>query len=361
MFNIRYAKDKGDGYFKLLKLCTIEKHIDDLTLSKDDLNGTLDLLPQMESSLKRLIPLINCKSIELDLFKDLHSQTQSILNEGTLKGIVTELAKKKQLNFIVDILSEFQIPIILLKGAAFTNTIYSKDAPRTSNDLDILVREEHWEHVCDLLRLAMKYQAKEQPDVFGDLYEISFVPKIKVGASVDLHKGLIHPKLFKIDYTELWNESLIYEGLNNKLVRVLSPEHTLIHQALHAYKDMDFAKYNMVDTHHILANVCINEDVLLKASKKYKATIPLYIILYNCKYIIGSKIDDKLLNILRPNKFQRYLCQYLLKSNYSQPLDGKKSYKYRVNQTISVFLFTSSFFNSLSFFCLYISSYIKGK
>jgi len=64
--------------------------------------------------------------------------------------------------------------------------------------------------------------------------------------------SLIHPLLFNINKQQWWGNSVEHPNYNYELVRALSPEHTLIHQAFHTYKDMDFSKYNLVDSHEII-------------------------------------------------------------------------------------------------------------
>jgi hypothetical protein len=45
----------------------------------------------------------------------------------------------------------------------------------------------------------MEYAPKHNQNVLNDYYEVSFRPRGKSGAIVDLHRSLIHPDIFKLD------------------------------------------------------------------------------------------------------------------------------------------------------------------
>lgn len=253
------------------------------------------------------------------------------------------------------------IPLILLKGAAFTEVLYSSQAPRTSNDLDILIQKKHWHKAVSAIKTVMNYTEKPQPDVFGDLYELSFVPKNKVGSALDLHASLIHPLLFKICEEQLWKKSVKHPSFTNELVRTLSPEHALIHQALHAYKDMDFCKYNLVDSHEIINTQTPDLEKTIAIAKQWGAVTPLYVLLKNCSLIMESDIDNKLLNSIKPSFFVNYMTKKLLKSRFTQPIENRKPLRYRVNQVLGQFIFTGSIIRPLSLQWLFVKSLILSR
>jgi len=356
MTDFAYAEDKGETYFELIKLAKQTNSQNEVLTGNSQSIETLNTLIDYKSSHKRLLPLLKAKALQLNIFEDLLPEVQQILNIETKVGVITELAKKSQLTNIINALAKQEIPIILLKGSAFQNIIYSSKAPRTSNDIDILVREENWDQVVTALENIMDYQEKTQPDVFGDLYEISFVPQGNIGSAVDLHKALIHPHLFTIDEQSLWDDSIESPAYNNTLVRVLSPEHSLIHQALHAYKDMDFAKYNLLDTYEIINQLKPNFYKLFDSAKKWGVNMPLYILLQNNVVLMGSRVDHVSAKQIVPSKLRRYVVSKLLLSKNRQPSNGVKSVKYRINQVLSQFFFTASIKNALSLQLAYLKS-----
>ena len=368
--SLDFVKEHNETYFELLRLARISEcsgnHVIDLSAATTLLNK----LPLLHNGRKqkehqRIIPLLNDKAHKLAIFKALSAESQKILTTITQQGIVTELARKRQLNNIIAVLSTHNIPMILLKGAAFADVLYSAKAPRTSNDLDILIQQKHWHQAVSLIKTIMNYTEKSQPDVFGDLYELSFIPKGKMGAALDLHASLIHPLLFKISEEQLWENSVEHPSFNNKLVRMLSPEHALIHQAVHAYKDMDFSKYNLVDSHEIIMAQKPDIKKTIVIAKEWGAITPLFALLKNCSEVMGSDIenyiDSDVLKQIEPNPVIYKVMVKLVKSRFTQPIANKKPFRYRVNQVIGQFVFSGSILRPLALQWLYVKSALRQR
>ena len=365
--SLDFVKEHNETYFELLRLAGINNGTDNDVIERNATIALLNKLPLFKKEHKRLIPLLNDKAHKLAVFNALSAESQKTLMLGTQQGIVTELASKKQLNNIISALSEDNIPLILLKGAAFADVLYSSQAPRPSNDLDILIQKQHWHKAVSLIKTLMKYTEKAQPDVFGDLYELSFIPKGKIGAVVDLHASLIHPLLFNIDDAQLWGNSVEHPSFNNQLVRVLSPEHALIHQAVHAYKDMDFCKYNLVDSNEIINAQQADIKQTIVIAKQWGVSTALFILLKNCAEIMGTNIENKnnsesdLLQQIKPNIIMYKIMVKLLKSRFTQPIANTKPLRYRVNQIIAQFVFSGSVLRPLALQWLYVKSAIKKR
>ena len=372
--SLDFVKEHNETYFELLRLARIsecaDSHVDHNDIDRRKAITVLNQLPffheeHKQKEHKRIIPLLNDKAHKLAIFKALSAESQKILTTITQQGIVTELARKRQLNNIIAVLSAHDIPIILLKGAAFADVLYSQQAPRTSNDLDILIQKKHWHQAVSLIETLMNYIEKAQPDVFGDSYELSFIPKGKMGSALDLHASLINPLLFKISEEQLWENSEEHPSCNNKLVRMLSPEHALIHQAIHAYKDMNFSKYNLVDSHEIMMAQKPDIRKTIVIAKEWGAIIPLFALLKNCSEVMGSDIenyiDSDLLKQIAPNPIIYKVMVKLIKSRFTQPIGNKKPFRYRVNQVLGQFVFSGSVVRPLALQWLYVKSALSQR
>ena len=153
-------------------------------------------------------------------------------------------------------------------------------------------------------------------------------------------------------------------NFNNKLVRMLSPEHALIHQALHAYKDMDFSKYNLVDSHEIICTQKPDIQKTITIAKEWGANGALFVLLKNCIEIMGTELDsdgDLLkqmppLEKITPNPIIYKFMVKLLKSRFTQPIRNKKPLRYRVNQLLAQFVFSGSAVRSLALQWFYVKS-----
>ena len=356
-----YIKEQDKVYCDLLKLASVSDNTHYTPFGLDRAINTLNQLAEYAKVHQRIISLLNTKAHKLAIYDGLTKQTKQILLLGTQQGIITELAKTKQLNQILDALLAENIPVILLKGVAFSNTLYSSDAPRTSNDIDLLVKKEHWLKATTAVETIMNPLVRDKKDVFDDLYESSFLPKEQIGAALDLHVSLVHPELFSIEEKSLWGSSVKHPNFNNELIKQLSPEHTLVHQAIHAFKDMNFCKYNLLDSHEVINKLNPNIAQTIKISKEWGASIVLFHLLKNCIRIMGTKIDEQLLEQVKPNVFVQGMAGKLLSSPFAQPSGKRKSLRYRLNQFLSQFIFTGSLLRPIAFQCLFVKTAIQQK
>jgi hypothetical protein len=356
-----YIKEQDPLYCGLLKLACVSDRSNYSPAELDQAIVTLNSLPDYIKVHQRIIPLLNAKARTLGVFEKLNERTKQLLIMYTQQGIISELAKSKQLEQILDVLMTQHIPVILLKGVAFNNVLYSSDAPRTSNDIDLLVKKEHWEQAITSIKTIMDPLIKDKKAVFDDLYESSFVPKSQIGAALDLHMSLIHPGLFTIEQKSLWQSSVVHPSFNEANVRMLSAEHSLIHQAIHAFKDMNFCKYNLIDSHEIINTLKPDLTLTIKIAKAWGSSVACYYLLKNCVDITGSKVGGHLLSKEQPSLFRQYMAGKLLASKFAQPTGTAKPMGYRLNQVLSQFVFTGSFLRTLKFQWLFLTSAMKQK
>jgi hypothetical protein len=356
-----YIKEHDPLYCGLLKLACVTDHTD---YGVEELQQAVDTFNYLADYVKvhqRLLPLLYAKARHLGIFKQLTEQTQRVLVQSLQQGIITELAKSKQLKQILEILSTQHIPVILLKGVAFSKLLYASDAPRTSNDIDLLVKKEQWQQAQTAMDTIMVYKQKAIPDVLADVYEVSFKPLSKIGNILDLHRGLTHPGLFNITEQALWQNSVIHPYFNDTNVRTLSPEQSLIHQAIHAYTDMNFCKYNLLDSHEIINTLKPDIALTIEIAKDWGASVSVYYLLKNCIEIMDSKIDATLLHSIQPSKLRHYVADKLLRSKFAQPTATKKLIRYRINQLISQFVFCGSIKRACNFQWMFIKIFCNIK
>jgi hypothetical protein len=356
-----YVKEHDPIYCGLLKLACVSDQTDYNTTAIEQAIKTLNNLPDYVRVHNRIIPLLNAKARTLGIFEKLDEQTRQLLILCTQQGIISELAKAKQLKQILAVLTAQDIPVILLKGVAFNGVLYSSDAPRTSNDIDLLVKKEHWQQALTAVKTIMNPLIKDKKEVFDDLYESSFVPKSQIGAALDLHMSLIHPGLFAIEQKALWRDSVVHPSFNDANVRILSAEHALLHQAIHAFKDMNFSKYNLVDSHQIINTIKPDIVLTIEIAKVWGASVPCYYLLKNCVDIMDTKIDKHLLNNIKPSRFRQFLADKLLASKFAQPSVNTKPIRYRINQVLSQFIFTGGLLSILGFHWLFLTTAMKQK
>ena len=304
--------------------------------------------------IRRLLALLNYNLRNFTNPKEVSQITRAELRNASVEAGILVLAHKKQISVLADTLSANGIPFILLKGAAFEHYLYSNQAPRISNDIDILIKSVDWNKAVNLINQKMNYSEKPVSGKFADLYEVSYKPKEKTGFHLDVHKLLIHPYLFDIEENILWEESIPHPYYNNKNIRILSPEFNILHLAIHAYKDMDFYNYNLVDCHRLIMKTPIDWQKLVAYSNEIGAKNILYFLLINCQKVLNSQIPKPILQQCKPNKLIRKFASYLLLCSYAQKQHHTKSLKYRLMQICSQFVFTGSLLRPLKLQMTYL-------
>jgi len=250
---------------------------------------TLNQLIRFSDVHWRLVPLLRNKADLLNIFNRLDTDVQSFLIERTQEGVVSELAKQSVLKNILTQFKENQIPVILLKSTGFNGWIYHGSNIRLSNDIDLLVKKEHWQLAIKLLSSYLDYQPKAVQGVLADEYEISFTSAGLNNTHVDLHCALVHPQLFDWNEEMAWETSMSHPSYEDPLVRVLGLEQNLNHLALHAFKDQSFNTYGLVDAYYLYQLMKVDNFSIHSLLASFKENVPLIILWQALEELINEK------------------------------------------------------------------------
>ncbi|MBU2880316.1 nucleotidyltransferase family protein [Aliiglaciecola lipolytica] len=362
---MKYTKQKvvpendfEEVYLQILRFCCPNNFAREQLISESI--EAINKLTTFKGLHSRLLPIVLQNILKMNIAEFIYPEAIEYLKAETRKGVVEQLGKKKQLEELILLFESNDIPIILLKASAFNGIYYSEEYPRISNDIDILVKENDWGKAKKILLKKMDCLMPIQQKVFSDLYETSFIPKDSIGANVDLHKSLLHPFLFDINEKELWENSIVHPLYNSDKVRILSPEDTLNHLAVHAFKDMNFSAYNLVDTDRMFTSK-LNLDKVINLTKKSGTQRPLFILLKNYSDVLNGRLLPKYLNLLAPNFLTEFTLLFLQKLSFKQRGLINKSYLYRIYQVASQFAFTDNVLKPLKLQYLFLNSFFSRK
>lgn len=292
------------------------------------LHALNELSEPINPQIQCLLALIYHNLNKTGLFNQLSTETQSLIKQSAMSIIANDMANKRWLDKIFKILNENHIPIILLKGAAFSNNLYPNNAPRPGVDIDFLVTQNDFDLACTLLSEIMTPVVLDSKRFYTHqkLFERMFVPNNDLFSIVEIHRSLTNPYIFNINEDYLWKSSKLHPAYNSELIRILSPENTLLHLAVHAFRDLDFCNHNLLDTHEIFNQWNPNPNVLIEYAKQWKAKHVLYYLLESTSHIMNTPVNESLLTALKPG--------YLLHSLNKQLL-GIKS-KRNINEQITI-------------------------
>ena len=282
---------------------------------------------------------------------------QKTLKKQTLLLVCVEMRNQQWIKKNIELFNKEKIPVILLKGAAFSGTIYPSNTPRVGVDIDLLVTGDNFKATCKQLCKSMNpvLLSSERVATHDSLFERVFTPKNDLGPTVEIHRGLTNPSIFNIDEQKLWAASKKHPAYNSKLIRILSPEDTLLHLAVHAFRDLDFCTHNVLDAHEIWCQWKPDPKKLIVNAKHWGARKALYYLLTNSKAIMRTPIPDTLLKSIQP----AYLTDRLnIKILQSKTVEKKKdnSWRYRLIQLLGQVTFPDSAIRGIKFQIHYVQT-----
>ncbi|MEN8140622.1 MAG: nucleotidyltransferase family protein, partial [Thermodesulfobacteriota bacterium] len=173
---------KKESYLSLLHFARISGSNSNGNYSDDYKAAMVEALNAATSSsspaLRPLIPLIYHKTGQTGLRDIIQPQAKKILREKTVQLIGLEMFNQQRLKEIIASHKNERIPVILLKGAAFSGSLYPANAPRVGVDLDLLVMQDDFEAACKLLGQTMEpvLLSSERLATHDTLFERVFGP-----------------------------------------------------------------------------------------------------------------------------------------------------------------------------------------
>ena len=263
---------------------------------------------------RAFLPLIYAATGRYSLRAQLPPAILQFLREQSLRLIAAEMGHRQWLLTHLDRFTERGIPVILLKGAAFAGTLYADNAPRLGVDLDLLVRKEDFDLACEVLGETMYpvVLAEDRAATHALLFERVFLAKGGLGPTVELHRQLTNPYIFTIDQSSLWAASRRHPRFNSELVRILSPEDSLLHLAVHAGRDLDFSTHNLLDAHEIWCQWQPDPEQLGQRAAAWGGRTVLWFLLTKGREIMATPVPERFLDSLRPGRIREVLNRRIL-------------------------------------------------
>ncbi|GAB4264874.1 MAG: nucleotidyltransferase family protein [Methylomicrobium sp.] len=212
-----------------------------------------------------------------------------------------------ELYLLKKIFDQAQIPVILLKGAAYIATGLKAGYGRICNDIDILVPEDRLPEIRELLKLNgwfdIKLSAYDQRYYNLWMHELPPLRHIKRGTTLDVHHNIL-PKTCALypDANLFW---LNASNLTESSFRVLSPQDMLIHSACHLFwGEIENGIRDLNDMDLLIQEFSTNRanffDELIARAYQIGLTQPLYYALRYAKILMHSPIPEGMISRLSP-------------------------------------------------------------
>ena len=206
-----------------------------------------------------------------------------------------------------DVLERFQnagISVILLKGVALGETVYSDIDLRPPGDIDLLVKKTDLQDAADIL-LNMGYNPAYPMERYRNHHHIP--PYVKLderlneSISIEIHHNIApEPLMSRIRAEELWEGAQMVNiaGID---ALVLSPENLIMHLCIHlSYSCFRAGMGNLVDISESIRyyNGNLNWDSLVGKINQFQVGNFVYYPLYLAKEMMDANIPAYVLKEL---------------------------------------------------------------
>ncbi len=205
-------------------------------------------------------------------------------------SLLTGMRVWKELNEFLPSLVEEVHPLILLKGAALTLTLYKDSALRPMRDVDILVRPNDLPKIEKTLKTIGFSSHSRYPHLFS-----------RKGLSIDLHHDLANLSrissrcyIFQIDYDALWKKAEPLCPLNPYLL-TLSLHHQLITLSAHLVKHSFERLIWAVDIKELIKSCREGIDFpsLIEEAQRFNLLKPLLYTMTYLREVMGLELGGK--------------------------------------------------------------------
>ncbi len=203
-------------------------------------------------------------------------------------------------------MTQRDIPVVLLKGAALALTKYDNFSSRPMGDLDLLIAPQHREEAWNAaLALGWTWDKAAYPP--GKYEQHHHAPPLldaaRTGAKLELHSALSLPSHpFSFTFDEAFAVSVRTPGYGTD-IRVLDPEHALLHICIHfawAHQAV-FGLWRLARDAQALASAGIDWARVGELAGRYRAESSVYWSLALAAGVCGVDVAPvKFSNQLRP-------------------------------------------------------------
>jgi hypothetical protein len=223
-----------------------------------------------------------------------HLESASIFYQAHLRSVKWEVGQINQA------LGKINLPVILLKGAAYTMLELPAGRGRIFNDVDILVPKDKLDNTEKIMRFHGWFAAKQ--DEYDQRYyrqwmhELPPLEHIKRKTVIDVHHTIL-PETTRVNLKaeKLFEAIQPVPGHDN--VYTLSNEDMVLHSAAHLFFDGELENgfRDLVDLDRLLRDFGNKHDFwdrLVERAAELDLSKPLYYALHYCSQVLATPVPD---------------------------------------------------------------------
>jgi hypothetical protein len=249
-----------------------------------------------------LVPLVCRGARRLGILSELSAPAREALERVRHEAVARALHQRRWLTEAIGDLGRCGIACVLLKGAAFNGALYPDDAPRLGGDVDLLVAPAAFDVAYEALGRRAR-PAGPRPDrraTHAVTYEKQLLIDGPFAMLVELHRALTVPHVFTIDTDALVERSVPHPAYERGSARMLDPEDTLLHLAVHSFRHLRLETHALLDAHEAYTRWRPDPNELARRAAAWGARTALYLLLDAARELVGTTIPASLLDRLAP-------------------------------------------------------------
>ena len=199
-----------------------------------------------------------------------------------------------------------------VKGVVLAETLYGSLGLRPTADLDVLVQPRDLPAAREVLR-TIGYAHRDEP-TFAELHHPYHDPQYfrrhaGLDICLELHWALWAARFFHLEAEQLWQRSVIGQ-LHGAELRLLSPEDTLLHLAIHRSRSALRLRF-LCDVAELLRvhGATLDWQYILRQTREAGARTALYYALALPSELLGAPLPDDILPQLGVSRIKRRLLE----------------------------------------------------
>ncbi len=247
----------------------------------------------------RLLPRLALTARHHGLVEQFPSKLRDHLTAAAAEGAHNTRSIRWEANRVARALFELDIPVLLLKGAAYALAELPPARGRLARDIDIMVPEAALEAVQAALERhgwePMKLDPYDQQYYRRWMHELPPLQHLGRGSVVDVHHTIL-PRTSRLrpDPGKLWGDA---RKLPDGPFSVLSPEDMVLHSAAHLFHDGDLsvAIRDLVDIGDLLTHFGKTAgfwDRLVPRAREMNLARPLFYALRYAQRLLTTPVPE---------------------------------------------------------------------
>ncbi len=241
----------------------------------------------------RVAPLIYCTLKEQPGLVPTHVLRS--LHDEYVRAALNNSLLLEGLGIILSTFAAERIEVVLLKGAALAQNLYSNIALRPMGDLDLWVQPQDLSAAVTAM-MSLGYEISEKLEehrpgaeaAFG--YVITFSREKPWPILVELHWRPRHPFEYGSRLSDAWLWSQTEAAMvSEHPVRLLKPEAQALYLSLHLCNHYPHLWGWLCDIRELFDKEKINTDYLIQSAEQFRAILALQLVLGECQALFPSE------------------------------------------------------------------------